>query len=127
MLEHGGGKRGVKNLLCLRRAPLKIPAGIGIVERKMIGKIAERRLARRVEPRLHSIEVALAGGMRQVVRYRPNARQYREEVHLRVTKANSIACERGGGRCRGSAGSRSKSAVMNTPRSFAVAYPTSPT
>ena len=70
----------------------------------MIGEVAKRRLARRVEPASHACEVSAPGCVWQIVGHRPYAQQHRKQLGLRIReRVHNGPAERTGGWRRHSA------------------------
>ena len=87
----GPGERHVEHVLHPGRTPVKIGAPVRIVRRVVPIEVAQRRLSRSVEPALDAGEVAHAGGMRQIIGQRPDAREQRNEMGVSVLEARSQA------------------------------------
>ena len=68
---------------------MKIGAPLRTVRRVVPIEVAERRLSGGVEPALDAREVPCAGGMRQIIGQRPDAREQRNEMSVPVLERES--------------------------------------
>lgn len=57
---------------------------MGIVNRKMMREVAQRRFAICVEPSFDACEVPAAGGVRQIIGQRPDPQQQRKQMSLHI-------------------------------------------
>ena len=128
VVDDGPGERGVENLLRRGRIPVEVPRALRIVATE---NDSRGRPAQACRPCRTSV-LPVRGP-----RCRPRVADRRAAARCAAARegdgccayvnANSMACDRGGGWCRSTAGSRSRRAIMKASRSCSAARSIKPT